>query len=83
MTKIAKTVASVAFACIASSLGPSSAADQAVPDFSPDSTTGWIAAGQEFLPPLSGPGPVTFDPARRPVPGRPAFRVADLSNPIL
>ena len=83
MTEIARTVASVAFVCVACALWPASAADQSVPNFSPDSTTGWIAAGQEFLAPASGPGPVTFDPARRPVPGRPAFRVADLSNPIL
>ena len=83
MTKIAKTVASLAVVCVASSLWPASAADQTIPNFSPDRTTGWIAAGQEFLPPLSGPGPVTFDPQRRPVPGRPAFRVADLTNPIL
>ena len=81
MIQIAKTVASTAV-IVATSLCPASAADP-VPNFAPDSTTGWIAAGQEFLPPASGPGPVTFDPARRPVPGRPTFRVADLSNPIL
>ena len=73
---------SVALVCVIAALWPATAA-QSVPDFAPDSTTGWIAAGQEFLPPPSGPGPVTFDPARRPVPGRPQFRVADLSNPIL
>ena len=43
----------------------------AIPDFSPDSVTGWIAGvqgsdapvGQDYLPPISGPGPVTFDKA--------------------
>jgi hypothetical protein len=75
--------ASIGFFCAFAAFIPASAADRAAPNFTPDSTTGWIAAGQEFLPPTSGPGPVTFDPARRPVPGRPAFRVADLSNPIL
>ena len=43
----------------------------AVPDFSPNSRTGWIAGvpdgvspiGQDFLQPPSGPGPVTFDKA--------------------
>src|SRR6202166_1713882 len=43
----------------------------AVPDFSPDSRTGWIAGvldgvspiGQDFLQPPSGPGSVTFDKA--------------------
>jgi hypothetical protein len=43
----------------------------AVPNFSPNSRTGWIAGvpdgvspvGQDFLQPPSGPGPVTFDKA--------------------
>ena len=78
MSKVSSNTWIAALAAIA--LVPSAAAqDRAAPNFSPDSTTGWIAAGQEFLPPANGPGPVTFDPARRPVPGRPAFRVADLS----
>jgi hypothetical protein len=71
----------------------------AVPDFSPDSRTGWIAGdpdgenpiGQEFLQPPSGPGPVTFDKAHPYLDTRaasragaqPTLRVADLSNPIL
>jgi hypothetical protein len=62
---------------------PAAAAEQTIPDFAPDSSTGWIATGQDFLPPLSGPGPVVADAAHRPKPGQPAFRVADLSNPIL
>ena len=61
---------------------PATAADT-IPNFAPDSSIAWVASGQEFAAPPSGPGPVTFDPAHRPVPGKPSFRVADLSNPIL
>lgn len=69
------------------------------PNFSPDPTVGWRAGlpdglnpiGQEFLPPASGPGPVTFDPAHpyidtlhgRRIGKTPTLRVADLTNPIL
>jgi hypothetical protein len=79
---------------------PASAAEgTAIPNFAPDSRTGWVAGvpdgvnpvGQEFLPPPSGPGPVTFDPAHpyfdtvaaRRAGRTPTLRVADLSNPIL
>jgi hypothetical protein len=71
----------------------------AVPNFAPDSRTGWVAGlpdgvspvGQDFLQPPSGPGPVTFDPAHpyldtvaaRRAGKTPTLRVADLSNPIL
>ena len=58
-------------------------AAEPIPNFAPDSSTGWIALGQEFQPPASGPGPVMYDPAFRPKPGVSAFRVADLNNPIL
>jgi hypothetical protein len=86
--------------CAALATIPATAADKgAIPIFSPNSTIGWIAGvpesdapiGQEFLPPRSGPGPVTFDKAhpyvddglarRRNI--QPTFRVADVSNPIL
>src|SRR5260221_976564 len=76
-----------------------SAERAAIPNFSPDSRTGWIAGdpngenpvGQDFIPPERGPGPVTADPAHphfddsaaRKAGGQPTFRVADLSNPIL
>jgi hypothetical protein len=79
---------------------PAAAAESAVvPNFAPDSRTGWVAGvpdgvspvGQDFLQPLSGPGPVTFDPAHpyldtiaaRRAGKTPTLRVADLSNPIL
>ncbi len=76
-----------------------SAEQPAIPNFSPDSRTGWIAGdpngenpvGQDFIPPESGQGPVTADPAHphfddgaaRKTGGQPTYRVADLSNPIL
>jgi hypothetical protein len=47
---------------------------------------GWLA-DTEFLAPLSGPGPVTFDRAhpyvRNNTVGQPTFRISDLTNPIL
>ena len=72
-------------------LGPSAAQDAAakqaaVPIFS-TSDTGWFPVGDDFLPPLSGPGPVVSDPAHpyySNQSGRqPTDRVADISNPIL
>jgi hypothetical protein len=64
-------------------LVPASAADE-IPNFAPDNATAWIALSQEFIPPSSGPGPITTDPAHARAPnGQPTFRVADLSNPIL
>jgi hypothetical protein len=73
-----------AIALAAAALSPAMAADgQGIPNFAPDRYTGWIAQGQGFLAPESGPGPVMEDPAHRPRPGQSSFRVADLSNPIL
>jgi len=34
-----------------------------VPNFAPDSLTGWQLMDDEFIPPPSGPGPVVSDPA--------------------
>jgi hypothetical protein len=69
---------------------PVARAADAIPDFSPNAETGWQLSDDEFIPPPSGPGPVTFDPAhpyisfyRFPRNPNPTFRVADLSNPIL
>ncbi|HMI95366.1 MAG TPA: hypothetical protein VK479_02565 [Micropepsaceae bacterium] len=90
----------LALVCTAALFGPSSAAEiSAIPNFAPDSRTGWIAGdpkginptGQDFLPPESGPGPVDNDPAHPHVDDgaarrdgkQPTYRVADLSNPIL
>jgi len=65
-------------------------ADEAVPNFAPDPDTGWQAPEDEFIPPPSGPGPIRSDPAhpylsfyKYPRNEHPAYRVADLSNPIL
>jgi hypothetical protein len=71
----------------------------AVPNFSPDIKTGWIAGdpngvspvGQDFLQPPSGPGPITFDKrfpyydtaAAKRANTQPTLRIADLTNPIL
>ena len=57
----------------------------AVPQFA-SAEFGWLA-DTEFLPPASGPGPVTFDRShpyvRNNTAGQPTFRIADTSNPIL
>lgn len=65
-------------------------ADDAMPNFAPDPDTGWQAPEDEFIPPASGPGPIRSDPAhpylsfyKYPRNEHPAYRVADLSNPIL
>jgi hypothetical protein len=59
--------------------------DARVPAFA-GADFGWLA-DTEFLPPPSGPGPVTFDKAhpyvRNNTVGQPTFRIADVSNPIL
>jgi hypothetical protein len=79
---------------------PAAGADNTkIPNFSPDSRTGWVAGvpdgvspiGQDFLQPPSGPGPVTFDRAHpyvdsaiaRKTGAQPTLRIADLSNRIL
>ena len=67
--------------------GTASAASQSRPDFAPDALTAWLPVGDDYLPPESGPGPVTFDPAHPYVPNftgkQPTYRVSDLTNPIL
>jgi hypothetical protein len=86
---IGAVVASLAWGGAA--LWPAYGADsETVPNFSPDSTTGWLAQDDEFIPPPSGPGPIVSDPAhpyisfyKFPTNPRPSFRVADLTNPIL
>src|SRR5258708_11038324 len=65
-------------------------AAEAAPNFAPDRSTAWIPdrpTGDDFLPPLSGPGPVMSAKDHPYVPNgrgaQPTYRVADLSNPIL
>ncbi len=46
---------------VGSGLNFEALANDAVPDFAPDRSTAWIPdrpTGDDFLPPLSGPGPV-------------------------
>ena len=75
-------------ALFAAALGLGAAPQQsAIPNFS-SAEFGWLA-DTEFLPPASGPGPVTFDKAhpyvRNNTPGQPnaTFRISDVTNPIL
>src|SRR5438046_10464237 len=61
------------------------------PNFAPNASIGWYAYNRLFIPPASGAGPVTQDPAHPYVPNdefrvtgrQPTQRVADLNNPIL
>ena len=84
----------VAVALIASSPYAASAARDTVPNFAPNDHTSWQPDrldGDDFLPPESGPGPVTYraDHPYRPnglidfAGNDPTFRIADLKNPIL
>ncbi len=74
--------------------GPAPAADApagqgAIPDFAADTATSWALdqTADDLLPPPSGAGPITFDPAHPYIANfrgkQPTYRVADLSNPIL
>jgi hypothetical protein len=52
------------------------------------SSVGWSKIADDFQPPASGPGPVTYDKDHPYVPNNDAgrqvtFRIADLTNPIL
>ena len=75
-------VLTLAYAGLRTQVGAQGAA--AVPDFS-SSEAAWIATSNDFIPPLEGPKPVSFDPAYPYVPNnarrQPTFRIADLSNP--
>jgi len=89
-----KSILLAGFLCGMAALGPSLAAGlagpgAAVPNFGPNSDTAWIPArpaGDDFIPPESGPGPVMSEKDHPYVPngqGRVSYRIADLSNPIL
>jgi hypothetical protein len=67
--------------------GAAPAATDAIPDFA-GADISWVKIGDDFIPPASGPGPVTFDKAHPYQPNNDkglqvTYRVADLSNPIL
>ena len=74
----------LALACAALHAGVGAQGGAAVPDFSSNQVA-WIATSNDFIPPLEGPKPVSFDPAYPYVPNnarrQPTFRIADLSNP--
>ena len=68
----------------------SGAETQAIPNFAPDDSTAWVpdrGAGDDFLPPSSGAGPVMAEKDNPYIPNnpdsQPTYRIADLSNPIL
>ena len=82
----------VSLACVFVADLPVQGADtQPIPNFAANPTMAWVPsrlAGDDFLPPPSGPGPVVSDPAHPYSPnqgtaGQAAFHVADLTNPIL
>ena len=75
-------------------LAPAFSAEDArkpIPNFAPDTKTGWQLSDDDFLQPENGgPGPVVSDPHypyisfyRYQANPRPSFRVADLNNIIL
>src|SRR3954463_8528162 len=85
---ISRKAVSAAVACVAGLLEPALAAQTAIPNFAPDSHTGWLKPpGDEFIAPDSGPGPVRADPGHPYVSNAMAaqetVKVADTSNPIL
>ena len=96
-TKFSRLAAKLAVGALAGSLGASVASavmavqpaanEQAIPDLSAADLS-WVKIGDDYLPPPSGPGPVTFDKAHPYQPNndrglQPTYRVADLRNPIL
>ena len=74
--------------CAGTALWPALAAD--VPDLAGTDATAWFVFNDEFQPPPSGPGPITFDKrfpyvdnvAARRAGIQPTYRIADLANPI-
>jgi len=82
-------IASAAFAYAVALLSSALAAqDESIPNFSPDSVTGWLKPpGDEFLQPASVPGPVRADPAHpyvsNAVAAQETVKIADVTNPIL
>jgi hypothetical protein len=89
-----KGISLALLACCLCSSGAFPAADEhaAVLRLAPDVATAWQVDhpdGDDYIPPESGPRPVTFDPAHPFIPTDPAssiqptYRIADVSNPIL
>ena len=93
MLKIASTIVCVSLVAASPAVSASSGT---IPDFSPNSLTGWVKTpgSDEFIPPASGPGPVQADPTRPYVShghpgdggspdGQETVKIADITNPIL
>src|SRR5947209_7245772 len=90
MFKFISTGALIAILCAGAALWPALSAAE-IPDFSSNNVA-WDGGGEnEFIPPKSGPGPVTSDPAHPYISNfraartgeRANWRIADLTNPIL
>jgi hypothetical protein len=87
----AKLCVFAAALCAGTALAADGAKDgAAIPNFGPTPTTAWSTnrpTSDDFIPPLSGAGPVLSDPAHPYVPNgggrQPTYRIADLTNPIL
>jgi hypothetical protein len=89
----------MALVALCATVIPAHADDTAIPNFGMDAKIGWIAGvpdsdepiGDDFLPPPSGPGPVTSDKDHPYIDNQyavrtgrqPTFHVADLNSPIL
>ena len=88
MSEFLRGLARACFACAGAAVFLTGAAAQrtTIPVLSAVGS-GWLEIGDDFLPPPSGPGPVTADPAHpyhSNISGQQAtFRVADLNNPVL
>jgi len=89
-----RRIAIAAVACCIGGATAWSAAEERpyVPKFAPDVATAWQVNhpdGDDYIPPKSGPGPVTYDPKHPFIPTdpnssiQPTYRIADLTNPIL
>jgi hypothetical protein len=83
------SLAAILIGLVCAASAPALAGD--VPDLAGGNNTAWFVFNDEFQPPPSGPGPVTFDKrfpyvdnaAARRAGVQPTYRIADLSNPIL
>jgi hypothetical protein len=77
--------------CAGAALMPAAAQQGAsIPAFAPNPNTSWVLERppqDDFLPPVSGPGPVVSEPGHPYVPNgagaQQTHRIADLTNPIL
>ncbi|HYM18489.1 MAG TPA: hypothetical protein VEU06_08000 [Micropepsaceae bacterium] len=73
-------------ALLFAAMAPAGHSATPIPDFSANFVA-WNSNATDFIPPPTGPRPVTFDKTHPYVPngvgGQPTFRIADPSNPIL